>query len=276
MCAAIVALDLPAQAFVGAQPYGVRVLHHKDPTPALEPATLYLVSEGSRTIWLAAERDHRLYVYVPNFGAFVYNDALTLDWQIDRDLTYASVTVQTAADIIAAGKVGKIDERTNKYLLDTMRAETRRLQVTDALGAKRLHEAADPESVSVAHPSAEHLTTISATAAQHCLPELIALVNTGGDPVRITHQSGDVVLVSGEEYDSWQGTIHLLRTPPNAHQVMAAAARDLATRPPGEAAADEEAARETARALRAEAEALAADTDDQAEAAQVLRDMSDE
>jgi len=53
--------------------------------------------------------------------------------------------------------------------------------------------------------------------------------------VRITSKAGDAVLMSADDYDSWQETVYLLRSPENARRLMEAVARDKANRPaPGE------------------------------------------
>jgi antitoxin YefM len=44
----------------------------------------------------------------------------------------------------------------------------------------------------------------------------------------ITPRSGDVVLMSAEDYDAWQETVYLLRSPANARRLMEAVARDRA------------------------------------------------
>ncbi len=72
---------------------------------------------------------------------------------------------------------------------------------------------------------------ISASEARSRLFPLIQQVNDDHAPVRITSRSGDVVLMSAEDYDSWQETIYLLRSPANARRLMAAIARDKASRP---------------------------------------------
>jgi antitoxin YefM len=51
-------------------------------------------------------------------------------------------------------------------------------------------------------------------------------------PVRISSRSGDVVLMSAEDYDAWQETVYLLRSPANARRLMEAVARDRAGAPP--------------------------------------------
>jgi antitoxin YefM len=47
-------------------------------------------------------------------------------------------------------------------------------------------------------------------------------------PVRITSKAGDAILMSAEDFDSWQETIYLLRSPANARRLMEAVARDKA------------------------------------------------
>jgi antitoxin YefM len=44
--------------------------------------------------------------------------------------------------------------------------------------------------------------------------------------VRITSKAGDAVLMSADDYDSWQETVYLLRSPENAKRLMEAVARD--------------------------------------------------
>ncbi|MFD7509813.1 type II toxin-antitoxin system Phd/YefM family antitoxin [Streptomyces sp. NPDC059853] len=70
--------------------------------------------------------------------------------------------------------------------------------------------------------------SISASEARKTLFPLIERVNTDHDPVRITSKAGDAVLMSAEDYDSWQETIYLLRSPANAQRLMEAIARDKA------------------------------------------------
>jgi antitoxin YefM len=73
---------------------------------------------------------------------------------------------------------------------------------------------------------------ISASEARSHLFPLIQQVNDDHLPVRISAKSGDVVLMSAADFDSWQETIYLLRSPANARRLMEAVARDKA----GEAA----------------------------------------
>ncbi|PRC47538.1 type II toxin-antitoxin system prevent-host-death family antitoxin, partial [Mycobacterium sp. ITM-2017-0098] len=57
-------------------------------------------------------------------------------------------------------------------------------------------------------------------------------VNTDHEPVRITSRAGDAVLMSADDYDSWQETVYLLRSPENARRLMEAVARDKAGQQP--------------------------------------------
>ena len=70
--------------------------------------------------------------------------------------------------------------------------------------------------------------TISASEARSRLFPLIQQVNDDHAPVRISSKAGDVVLMSAEDFDSWQETIYLLRSPANARRLMEAVARDKA------------------------------------------------
>jgi len=67
---------------------------------------------------------------------------------------------------------------------------------------------------------------VSASEARSRLFPLIQQVNDDHEPVRISSKSGDAVLMSAEDYDSWQETIYLLRSPENARRLMEAVARD--------------------------------------------------
>jgi antitoxin YefM len=70
--------------------------------------------------------------------------------------------------------------------------------------------------------------TISASEARSRLFPLIQQVNDDHAPVRIASKAGDVVLMSAEDFDAWQETIYLLRSPANARRLMEAVARDKA------------------------------------------------
>lgn len=69
---------------------------------------------------------------------------------------------------------------------------------------------------------------ISASEARQRLFPLLEQVNTDHEPVRITSRAGDAVLMSADDYDSWQETVYLLRSPENARRLMEALARDKA------------------------------------------------
>jgi len=63
---------------------------------------------------------------------------------------------------------------------------------------------------------------ISASEARSRLFPLIQQVNDDHVPVRISSKGGDAVLISAEDFDSWQETIYLLRSPANARRLMEA------------------------------------------------------
>ena len=80
---------------------------------------------------------------------------------------------------------------------------------------------------------------ISASEARQRLFPLLAQVNTDHEPVRITSKAGDAVLMSADDYDSWQETVYLLRSPENAKRLMEAVARDRADHVGVDASLDE-------------------------------------
>ncbi|MBU8820725.1 hypothetical protein KL864_33185 [Mycolicibacterium goodii] len=118
-------------------------------------SALYLVKDGDRAVILAAECDGCLYGYIPNVAAFVYNKPMSVDFLIDREMTYQPVDHDEAAAIIKAGQIGLIDGRTNKFLLDHAKAETRRLDPSEILGANRLHEPAPTVEQSSSTPTGQ-------------------------------------------------------------------------------------------------------------------------
>lgn len=69
---------------------------------------------------------------------------------------------------------------------------------------------------------------ITASDARAHLFPLIQQVIDDHAPVRISSKVGDAVLMSADDYDSWQETIYLLRSPANARRLMQAVARDKA------------------------------------------------
>jgi antitoxin YefM len=70
--------------------------------------------------------------------------------------------------------------------------------------------------------------TISAGEARKNFFSLIERVTDDRAPVRISSRSGDAVLMSAEDYDSWQETVYRLRSPANARGLMEAVAHDRA------------------------------------------------
>ncbi|MBT2395638.1 type II toxin-antitoxin system Phd/YefM family antitoxin [Streptomyces sp. ISL-100] len=69
---------------------------------------------------------------------------------------------------------------------------------------------------------------VSATTARANLFNLIKEVAADHTVKRITSNAGDAVLMSAEDYESWQETVYLLRSPANARRLMEAVARDKA------------------------------------------------
>lgn len=72
---------------------------------------------------------------------------------------------------------------------------------------------------------------MSASEARQRLFPLLEQVNTDHEPVRIASKNGDAVLMSADDFDSWQETVYLLRSPENARRLMDAVARDRAAQP---------------------------------------------
>lgn len=73
--------------------------------------------------------------------------------------------------------------------------------------------------------------SISASEARQRLFPLLEQVNNDHQPVRIDSKAGGAVLMSADDYDSWQETVYLLRSPENARRLMAAVARDKSEHP---------------------------------------------
>jgi antitoxin YefM len=78
----------------------------------------------------------------------------------------------------------------------------------------------------VVRPGGGLNVAISASEARSRLFPLIQQVNDDHEPVRISSKGGDAVLMSAADFDSWQETIYLLRSPANARRLMEAVARD--------------------------------------------------
>lgn len=73
---------------------------------------------------------------------------------------------------------------------------------------------------------------ISVSEARARLFPLIQQVNDDHEPVEITSRSGNAVLMSADDFRSWQETVHLLRSPANTAHLMAAVAADKAADTP--------------------------------------------
>lgn len=69
---------------------------------------------------------------------------------------------------------------------------------------------------------------ITASDARARLFRLIQQVIDDHAPLRISSKAGEAVLMSAEDYDAWQETIFLLRSPANARRLMEAVTRDKA------------------------------------------------
>ncbi|WP_026128112.1 type II toxin-antitoxin system Phd/YefM family antitoxin [Nocardiopsis lucentensis] len=69
--------------------------------------------------------------------------------------------------------------------------------------------------------------SISASEARSWLFPLLKRVNEDHDVVRInSRQHGDAVLMSADDWRSWQETVYLLRSPANTARLLEAVARD--------------------------------------------------
>ncbi|MGW2821677.1 type II toxin-antitoxin system Phd/YefM family antitoxin [Streptomyces sp. NPDC001443] len=69
---------------------------------------------------------------------------------------------------------------------------------------------------------------ITASEARARLFPLIQQVNDDHEPVEITSKGGNAILMSADDFRSWQETVYLLRSPANAARLMAAVAEDRA------------------------------------------------
>jgi hypothetical protein len=97
-------------------------------------AAFYLAKDGDRTIALTAERDGKLFCYVPNFQMFIYNKPLSVDFLIDRNHHYDRISSRDAAQIIRRGLVGRIDDRASNTLMEWATSEPQRLNPEDVFG----------------------------------------------------------------------------------------------------------------------------------------------
>ncbi|MCH9732309.1 MAG: hypothetical protein K0U84_22020 [Actinomycetia bacterium] len=91
-------------------------------------------TESGQLCWLAAVTDIEdrwstaVFGYVPDLEAFVYNDPLTVDVQVDHDLDldYLPITAEEAAAMIRSGELGRFEGH-DDYLLAKFREEPRKL-----------------------------------------------------------------------------------------------------------------------------------------------------
>lgn len=64
---------------------------------------------------------------------------------------------------------------------------------------------------------------ITASEARKNLFPLIERVNDDRSPVEITSKKGNAVLMSAADYEAWQETAYLFRSPANARRLLEAA-----------------------------------------------------
>jgi antitoxin YefM len=63
--------------------------------------------------------------------------------------------------------------------------------------------------------------SISANEARQRFYPLIRQVNEDHEPIEVTsREHGDIVIMSAEDFRSWQETVYLLRSPRNAQILM--------------------------------------------------------
>ncbi|MEU6882076.1 type II toxin-antitoxin system prevent-host-death family antitoxin [Streptomyces sp. NPDC046712] len=63
--------------------------------------------------------------------------------------------------------------------------------------------------------------SISANEARQRFYPLIRKVNEDHEPIEVTsREHGDIVIMSAEDFRSWQETVYLLRSPRNAQILM--------------------------------------------------------
>jgi antitoxin YefM len=62
--------------------------------------------------------------------------------------------------------------------------------------------------------------SISASEARRTLYPLIERVNADHDAVEIVSKKGNAVLMPAEEYEAWQETAYLFRSPANARRLL--------------------------------------------------------
>ncbi len=64
------------------------------------------------------------------------------------------------------------------------------------------------------------MKTISSTAARQTISQTIATVLNDRMPIRVTNKRlGSVIIMPEEDFDSWQETVYLLKSPANARNL---------------------------------------------------------
>jgi antitoxin YefM len=71
------------------------------------------------------------------------------------------------------------------------------------------------------------MSIITASEARKRLFPLIEEVNQDADHVVITSKAGNAVLISERQWESWQETMYLLRTPANAKRLIDSISRTM-------------------------------------------------
>ncbi len=65
------------------------------------------------------------------------------------------------------------------------------------------------------------MITISSTAARQSISKTISTVLNDRLPVRITNKRlGSVIIMPEDDFESWQETVYLLKSPANARRLM--------------------------------------------------------
>lgn len=96
---------------------------------------LYVAYDGARAAslcWLQPDTN-RVFSYLPNWEKFVLNRPLAIDFMVDRELRYEEVSTRRASQIIAEGKIGRMDGRKAGWLFASLEG-VEQLDVEDVLG----------------------------------------------------------------------------------------------------------------------------------------------
>jgi hypothetical protein len=89
---------------------------------------LFLVTEDSERVWVAALIDEDVWTYVANTGRFHRNDGLRHDFFMLNELEYAEIGVSEARRLIAAG-VGTLTEGWQADALDRWKRDVEAMTV---------------------------------------------------------------------------------------------------------------------------------------------------